>query len=38
MLRRPLTARLDKVRTVGHRFGYRVGDDTDSLIAKYLVQ
>ena len=31
-----LIARLDKVRTVSHNFGYGVGDYMDSLIAKYL--
>jgi hypothetical protein len=36
--RRSLIARLDKVRTVSHNFGYGVGDDMDSLIAKYLEQ
>ncbi len=36
--RRSLIARLDQVRTVSHNFGYGVGDDMDSLIAKYLEQ
>jgi hypothetical protein len=36
--RRSLISRLDKVRTVSHNFGYGVGDDMDSLIAKYLEQ
>ena len=31
-----LIARLDKVRTVSHNFGYGVGDDMDSLLAKYV--
>jgi hypothetical protein len=31
-----LIARLDKVRTISHNFGYGVGDDMDSLVAKYL--
>jgi hypothetical protein len=30
-----LIARLDKVRTISHNFGYGVGDDMDSLFAKY---
>jgi hypothetical protein len=33
--RNPLIARLDKVRTISHNFGYGVGDDMDSLLAKY---
>ena len=32
----PLIARLDKVRTISHNFGYGVGDDMDSLLAKYV--
>jgi hypothetical protein len=31
-----LIARLDRVRIVSHGFGYGVGDDMDSLLAKYL--
>ena len=31
-----LIARLDRVRMVSHDFGYGVGDDMDSLVAKYL--
>jgi hypothetical protein len=31
-----LIARLDKVRAVSHNFGYGVGDDLDSLLAKYV--
>jgi hypothetical protein len=31
-----LIARLDKVRAVSHNFGYGVGDDMDSLLAKYV--
>src|SRR5690242_5985193 len=31
-----LIARLDKVRTVSHNFGYGVGDDMDSLLAQYV--
>jgi hypothetical protein len=31
-----LIARLDRVRMVSHAFGYGVGDDMDSLLAKYL--
>jgi hypothetical protein len=34
--RRALIARLDKVRAVSHNFGYGVGDDMDSLLAKYV--
>ena len=34
--RDPLVARLDKVRTLSHNFGYGVGDDMDSLLAKYV--
>jgi hypothetical protein len=33
--RNPLIARLDKVRTISHNFGYGVGDDMDSLLAQY---
>jgi hypothetical protein len=34
--RRALIARPDKVRAVSHNFGYGVGDDMDSLLAKYV--
>ena len=34
--RNPLIARLDKVRTISHNFGYGVGVDMDSLLAKYV--
>ena len=34
--RNSLIARLDKVRTIGHNFGYGVGDDMDSLLARYV--
>ncbi|MFL6446579.1 MAG: hypothetical protein ACJ746_02660 [Bryobacteraceae bacterium] len=34
--RNPLIARLDKVRTISHNFGYGVGDDMDSLLAQYV--
>lgn len=34
--RRALIARLDKVRAVSHNFGYGVGDDMDSLLARYM--
>ena len=34
--RRALIARLDKVRAVSHNFGYGVGDDMDSLLAKHV--
>ena len=30
-----LIARLDRVRTISHNFGYDVGDDMDDLLAKY---
>jgi hypothetical protein len=33
--RNALTARLDRVRTISHDFGYGVGDDMDSLLARY---
>jgi hypothetical protein len=33
--RNSLIARLDKVRTISHNFGYAVSDDMDSLLAKY---
>ncbi len=33
--RHALIARLDKVRAVSHNFGYGVGDDMDSLLAKH---
>ena len=32
----PLITRLDKVRTISHNFGYGVGVDMDSLLAKYV--
>jgi hypothetical protein len=31
----PLTARLDRVRVISHNFGYGVGDDMDSLLARH---
>jgi hypothetical protein len=34
--RNPRIARLDKVQAVNHNFGYGVGDDMDSLVAKYV--
>jgi len=34
--RNPLIARIDKVRTISHNFGYGVGDDMDSLLAQYV--
>jgi hypothetical protein len=34
--RRAPIARLDKVRAVSHNFGYGVGEDMDSLLAKYV--
>lgn len=34
--RNVLIARLDRVRIISHNFGYGVGDDTDSLLAKYV--
>lgn len=30
-----LLARLDRVRHIGHNFGYGVGDDMDSILSKY---
>lgn len=33
--RSPLIARLDRTRAIGHNLGYGVGDDMDSLLAKY---
>ena len=36
--RNPLKARLDKVRAINQNFGYGVGDDMDSLLAKYVGQ
>ena len=34
--REALVARLERVRTISHNFGYGVGDDMDDLIAKYV--
>ncbi len=34
--RRAFIARLDRTRTIGHNLGYGVGDDMDSLLAKYV--
>jgi hypothetical protein len=34
--RNALMARLDRVRIISHNFGYGVGDDMDSLLAKYV--
>jgi hypothetical protein len=34
--RNALITRLDRVRIIGHNFGYGVGDDMDSLLAKYV--
>ena len=34
--RRALVSRLDRTRTIGHNLGYGVGDDMDSLLAKYV--
>jgi hypothetical protein len=31
-----LIARLERVRAIGHNFGYGVGDDMDSLLAEYV--
>jgi hypothetical protein len=33
--RNALIARLDRVRAISHAFGYGVGDDMDSMLAKY---
>jgi hypothetical protein len=34
--RNSIVARLDRVRQIGHNFGYGVGDDMDFLFAKYV--
>src|SRR6202048_4306924 len=34
--RKALIARLDRVRAISHNFGYGVGDDMDSMLAKYV--
>jgi hypothetical protein len=34
--RSALIARLERTRTIGHNLGYGVGDDMDSLLAKYV--
>ena len=34
--RSALIARLDRTRAIGHNLGYGVGDDMDSLPAKYV--
>lgn len=34
--RNALIARLDRVRVISHNFGYAVGDDMDSVLAKYV--
>jgi hypothetical protein len=34
--RSALVARLDRTRAIGHNLGYGVGDDMDSLLAKYV--
>ena len=33
--RNALIARLDRVRIISHNFGYGVGDDMDSLLARH---
>ena len=33
--RSPLIARLDRIRVISHNFGYGVGDDMDSLLARH---
>ena len=33
--RNDLITRLDRVRVIGHEFGYGVGDDMDFLLSKY---
>ena len=33
-----LFARLDRVRVIGHEFGYGVGDDMDFLLSKYTLK
>jgi len=34
--RNALIARLDRIRVISDKFGYGVGDDLDSLLAKYM--
>jgi hypothetical protein len=34
--RNALITRLDRVRVISHNVGYGVGDDMDSMLAKYL--
>jgi hypothetical protein len=34
--RTALITRLDRVRAISHNAGYGVGDDMDSMLAKYL--
>jgi hypothetical protein len=34
--RNALIGRLDRVRAISHNFGYGVGDDMDSMLAKYV--
>ena len=34
--RTALIARLNRVRAISHNFGYGVGDDMDSMLAKYV--
>jgi hypothetical protein len=34
--RNALLARLDRVRVISHNLGYGVGDDMDSILAKYV--
>lgn len=36
VMRSALVARLDRTRAGGHNLGYGVGDDMDSLLAKYV--
>lgn len=33
--RKPLIVRLDRIRVISHNFGYGVGDDMDSLLARH---
>jgi hypothetical protein len=33
-----LMTRLDRVRVIGHEFGYGVGDDMDFLLSKYTLK
>jgi hypothetical protein len=36
--RAELVSRLDRVRVIGHEFGYGVGDDMDFLLSKFTLR